>query len=126
MFYFAAASFSEMARRLDSPRTPRGFLCGDSDRFSSAMTRLSPVAIGDVDGKGRFDQHAAAADLCVPGGDVGLGDPVEIVHLTIPLAWRFDAAGIAARGNETNYLPRNDRAFCSRGAGTPALRGARP
>ena len=30
MFYFAAASFSEMARRLDSPRTPRGFLCGDS------------------------------------------------------------------------------------------------
>ena len=33
MFYFAAASFSEMARRLDSPRTPRGFLCGDSDRI---------------------------------------------------------------------------------------------
>jgi len=42
MFYFAAASYSEMARRLDSPKTPRGFLCGDSDRFTGAMARLSP------------------------------------------------------------------------------------
>jgi FADH2 O2-dependent halogenase len=40
MFYFAAASFSEMARRLDSPRTPRGFLCGDSEAFTAAMGRL--------------------------------------------------------------------------------------
>ena len=43
MFYFAAASFSEMARRSASPRTPRGFLCGDSDAFSGALERLSPA-----------------------------------------------------------------------------------
>jgi len=59
MFYFAAASFSEMARRLDSPRTPRGFLCGDSDRFTSAMTRLSP---GTTDvARARYDSEVAAA-----------------------------------------------------------------
>ena len=60
MFYFAAASFSEMARRLDSPRTPRGFLCGDSDRFSSAMTCLSPVATGDVE-HDRYERDVATA-----------------------------------------------------------------
>ena len=43
MFYFAAASFSEMARRLDSPRIPRGFLCGDSPAFVSALQSLSPA-----------------------------------------------------------------------------------
>jgi FADH2 O2-dependent halogenase len=43
MFYFTAASFSEMARRLDSPRAPRGFLCGDSPAFVSAMQTLSPA-----------------------------------------------------------------------------------
>jgi FADH2 O2-dependent halogenase len=61
MFYFAAASFSEMARRLDSPRTPRGFLCGHSDRFSSAMTRLSPVAIGDVE-RDRYEREVTDGD----------------------------------------------------------------
>jgi FADH2 O2-dependent halogenase len=72
MFYFAAASFSEMARRLDSPRTPRGFLCGDSDRFTSALRRLSPV--GDVGvARDRFAGEVATAiddwnvaGLCVP------------------------------------------------------------
>jgi FADH2 O2-dependent halogenase len=59
MFYFAAASFSEMARRLDSPKTPRGFLCGDSDRFTSAMTRLSPAAPGVA--RDGYDREVAAA-----------------------------------------------------------------
>ena len=44
MFYFAAASFSEMARRLGSTRAPRGFLCGDSPVFVEALDRLSPAA----------------------------------------------------------------------------------
>jgi FADH2 O2-dependent halogenase len=43
MFYFAAASFSEMSRRLNSPRAPRGFLCGDSPAFVSALQTLSPA-----------------------------------------------------------------------------------
>ncbi len=68
MFYFAAASFSEMARRLDSPRTPRGFLCGDSDRFTGAMTRLSPAAIRDV-AHDRYERDVttAIADWNVAG-----------------------------------------------------------
>jgi FADH2 O2-dependent halogenase len=59
MFYFAAASFSEMARRLDSPKTPRGFLCGDSDAFTSAMTRLAPASPGVL--RERYDGQVAAA-----------------------------------------------------------------
>jgi FADH2 O2-dependent halogenase len=43
MFYFAAASFSEMARRLASARTPRRFLCGDAASFAAALDRLSPA-----------------------------------------------------------------------------------
>jgi FADH2 O2-dependent halogenase len=68
MFYFAAASFSEMARRLDSPRTPRGFLCGDSDRFTSAMKRLSPAGDLGVAGERYASEVAAAiADWNVAG-----------------------------------------------------------
>ena len=59
MFYFAAASYSEMARRLGSPRTPRGFLCGDDDAFTGAMERLSPVhGAGDLD---RYERDVASA-----------------------------------------------------------------
>jgi FADH2 O2-dependent halogenase len=60
MFYFAAASFSEMARRLDSPRAPRGFLCGDSDRFTSALRRLSPAGEIGV-ARDRYESEVAAA-----------------------------------------------------------------
>ena len=67
MFYFAAASFSEMARRLDSPRTPRGFLCGDSDGFTSAMTRLSPAAIHAAHDRYDSEVGAAIADWNVAG-----------------------------------------------------------
>jgi FADH2 O2-dependent halogenase len=59
MFYFAAASFSEMARRLGSPKTPRGFLCGDSAAFISAMTRLSPAA--SQSDRGAYDSEVARA-----------------------------------------------------------------
>jgi FADH2 O2-dependent halogenase len=73
MFYFAAASFSEMARRLGSVRTPRGFLCGDSPAFVSALQALSPAhrtAVHDSlpDIRGYEDEIAAAvADWNVAG-----------------------------------------------------------
>jgi hypothetical protein len=68
MFYFAAASFSEMARRLSSPRTPRSFLCGDSPAFTSALARLSPVSCTAVDIERCEDDVAAAvADLNIAG-----------------------------------------------------------
>ena len=72
MFYFAAASYSEMARRLGSPRAPRGFLCGDSAAFTSAMGRLSPAAADVRYLEGYPDRVAAAvsdwnvAGLCDP------------------------------------------------------------
>ena len=68
MFYFAAASFSEMARRLSSPRTPRGFLCGDSPAFTSALERLSPAVHTAADIK-RYedDVTAAVADRNIAG-----------------------------------------------------------
>jgi len=60
MFYFAAASYSEMARRLASPRTPRGFLCGDSDAFTGALDRLSP-ATGRPFDPDRYEREVASA-----------------------------------------------------------------
>jgi FADH2 O2-dependent halogenase len=62
MFYFAAASFSEMARRLSSSRTPRGFLCGDSPAFTSALERLSPAVHTAADIEHYEDEVAAAVD----------------------------------------------------------------
>lgn len=40
MFYFAAASFSEMSRRLE--QKGRGFLCGQDGSFAADLARLSP------------------------------------------------------------------------------------
>ncbi len=40
MFYFAAASFSEAAWRLDSPRKSREFLLGDDARFAARFERV--------------------------------------------------------------------------------------
>jgi FADH2 O2-dependent halogenase len=68
MFYFAAASFSEMARRLSSRRTPRGFLCGDNPAFTSALGRLSPVSRQGGDIEHYHDEVAAAvADRNIAG-----------------------------------------------------------
>jgi tetracycline 7-halogenase / FADH2 O2-dependent halogenase len=68
MFYFASASYTEMARRLASPRTPRGFLCGDSERFTGALSRLSPAVIARAE-RDRYkgDVAAAVADWNVAG-----------------------------------------------------------
>jgi FADH2 O2-dependent halogenase len=60
MFYFAAASFSEMARRLASARTPRRFLCGDRPRFAGPLDRLSP-AVWRVDDGAAYAQRVASA-----------------------------------------------------------------
>jgi tetracycline 7-halogenase / FADH2 O2-dependent halogenase len=43
MFYFAAASFSEMTRRVGAPREDARFLCADHGAFAEATTRLSPL-----------------------------------------------------------------------------------
>ena len=56
MFYFAAASFSEMARRVGAPGRPRRFLCADHPGFGEATLRLSPARLaagGSSPGAGR-------------------------------------------------------------------------
>jgi FADH2 O2-dependent halogenase len=42
MFYFAAASYSEMARRLGVHAPAGRFLCADRTAFADALARLSP------------------------------------------------------------------------------------
>jgi FADH2 O2-dependent halogenase len=67
-FYFAAASYSEMARRLSSDRAPGGFLCAGSPAFTSALERLSPArcSAADIERYHR-DVAAAIADWNVAG-----------------------------------------------------------
>ncbi len=73
MFYFAAASFSEMARRLDSPRTPRGFLCGDSPAFVAALEALSPARRPAVHDS--LPDTLGVAAAVAPWNIAGLCDP---------------------------------------------------
>jgi tetracycline 7-halogenase / FADH2 O2-dependent halogenase len=44
MFYFVAASFSEMARRLDAPKAMRRFLASDDERFARCIRRAAERA----------------------------------------------------------------------------------
>jgi FADH2 O2-dependent halogenase len=76
MIYFAAASYSEMARRVDAPSPPRRFLCADHATFGPATRELSP----DKWGRRSFkeDSHAYAAAIrhaVEPLNVAGLCDP---------------------------------------------------
>lgn len=44
MFDFAAASFSEMARHLESPRAPRQFLAADNEQFRAGLHQSAAQA----------------------------------------------------------------------------------
>jgi FADH2 O2-dependent halogenase len=67
MFYFAAASFSEMSRRLHGDAWSRGFLSCEDDRLVNAMAALSPARGGTPD----MDAVAAAIE---PINVAGLAD----------------------------------------------------
>jgi len=58
MFYFAAASFAEMSRRLNVQAADARFLAGDRLAFVEALTRLSPQTRGH---DGRFESDVATA-----------------------------------------------------------------
>jgi FADH2 O2-dependent halogenase len=59
MFYFAAASYAEMARRIDGARRPSRFLC--ADRFGADTLRLSPSSQSDSVGEAEYRAAVAAA-----------------------------------------------------------------
>jgi hypothetical protein len=69
MFYFAAASFAEMARRLGAARSTR-FLCADDPQLGSATIRLSP----DRTTKRGLEYREAVAAAIEPMNVAGLCD----------------------------------------------------
>ena len=70
MFYFAAASYSEMSRRLGVHATDRRFLCADRPAFADALVRLSPRSHGP---DARY--ASAVAQSVEPLNIAGLCDP---------------------------------------------------
>jgi FADH2 O2-dependent halogenase len=60
MFYFAAASYSEMARRTGGAPAPARFLCADDLAFAEATLRLSP-AVADIGDESAYARAVASA-----------------------------------------------------------------
>src|SRR5688572_20376790 len=85
MFYFAAASFSEMARRLGVDASNSRFLCAHDEAFRGDTQRLSPVFEASGDDYEReiaraIDRHNIAA-LCDPAKRNWYGiDPEDVVR----------------------------------------------
>jgi FADH2 O2-dependent halogenase len=70
MFYFAAASFSEMQRRLTPERASAGFLRAADEAYASAMRQLSPA------------ENPPAADFCARVADATA--PINVAGLCNP------------------------------------------
>jgi FADH2 O2-dependent halogenase len=70
MFYFAAASYSEMARRLGVHAADAGFLCADRPSFRDATLHLSPASTPHDRG-----YQQAVAQAIEPLNIAGLCDP---------------------------------------------------
>jgi FADH2 O2-dependent halogenase len=72
MFYFAAASYAEMARRVSPDRATAGFLRAADPEFAAAMSTLSPAkSNGDEPG----DYASAVARSVHAINIAGLCDP---------------------------------------------------
>jgi FADH2 O2-dependent halogenase len=72
MFYFAAASYAEMARRLGVHSADARFLASDRTSFAQALARLSPQLRGHDP---RFQSDVASA--IEPINIAGLSDPAK-------------------------------------------------
>lgn len=88
MFYFAAASFSEMSRRFGVSRTAR-FLCADDPRFGAATLQLSPARTA-LRGRDYRDAVFAAAETL---NVAGLCDPSKRNWYGVDLEDTVRAAG---------------------------------
>ena len=112
MFYFAAASFSEMARRLDQP-TP-GFLAAADRGFADAMARLSPAGAEDIDAGVRdATAHLNVAGLCDPGKrnwyDLDVEDTVRAASKLGVSADVVRGMLLAAMGSGASFTERTER-----------------
>lgn len=72
MFYFAAASYSEMARRTGAQTADARFFCADRDGFKNAALSLSPARRAD---DARYEEEVAQA--VAPFNIAGLCDPLK-------------------------------------------------
>lgn len=86
MFYFAAASFSEMARRLGVQAPSARFLRADHPQFGAATLELSPARLADAAGYAR-----AVARAIEPMNVAGLCDPAKRNWYAVD--WADAAAG---------------------------------
>lgn len=77
MFYFAAASYAEVARRLSAPAVPRQFLCADDRRFAEATIRLASGVPSSASGR----RHARAIACAIA--------PLNIAGLCKPEKWNW-------------------------------------
>jgi FADH2 O2-dependent halogenase len=75
MFYFAAASFSEMSRRLHGDDWSRGFLFANDPALTGAMAALFPAPAGTAARIPAYDERVAAA--IEPINAAGLADPAK-------------------------------------------------
>jgi hypothetical protein len=74
MFYFAAASFSELSRRLHGDAWSRGFLLAGDDAITSAMGDLHPSGFWGSRAAGYAARIASAID---PVNVAGLADEAK-------------------------------------------------
>ena len=117
MFYFAAASFSEMQRRLSPERASGGFLRAADTRYASSLQALSPAL--RAPGADYFDHIAQAiapinlAGLCNPKlhnrYPVDLDDTIRAAH-KLELTPEYVRAALEfANGASTSHVSRNRR-----------------
>jgi FADH2 O2-dependent halogenase len=74
MFYFAAASHSELSRRLHGDRWSRGFLAAQDERLVNAMRELSPAS---ADRFATPTLQSRVAGAIEPINVAGLADPAK-------------------------------------------------
>ena len=86
--YFAAASYSEAARRLSRPRLAGSFLCADRADFGPALTACCEKALSSSNGN--------------PGGRRGLSD--DVLQAIAPI----DVAGLSD-ASRRNWFPVDAR-----------------
>ena len=78
MFYFAAASYSEMARRLEQPQLVRRFLAADRADFASGLTHCASrlrAAVAQSDTAAVRCFAPMVAESIMPLNIAGLCDP---------------------------------------------------
>ena len=113
MFYFAAASYAEMARRVSSEGAAAGFLRARDSAFASALREVSPACRDYVGTQDHADEPGAGARIAAAV------DPVNIAGLCRPEKrnwYRADAEDAIRAAHKLGVAPRDvERALMEAG-----------